>query len=82
VFLGQIIEQEIAIFDQVSGRIIARSQTKLAALTLQEKISQNTLTKASIAKMWCDLVEQKGLGFLNWQAQDLALKARWQWLKD
>jgi ATP-dependent helicase HrpB len=81
-FSGQIIEQEIAQFDYVSGRIIARSQTKLAALTLQEKISQNTLTKASIAKMWCDLVEQKGLGFLNWQEQDLALKARWQWLND
>ena len=82
VFSGQIIEQEIAIFDQASGRIIARSQTKLAALTLQEKISQNTLTKASIAKMWCDLVKQKGLGFLNWQEQDLALKARWQWVND
>ena len=82
VFSGQIIEQEIALFDQASGRIIARSQTKLAALTLQEKISQNTLTKASIAKMWCDLVKQKGLGFLNWQEQDLALKARWQWVND
>ena len=82
VFEGQIIEQEIAIFDQVSGKIIARSQTKLAALTLQEKTSQNTLTKASVAKMWCDLVKQKGLGFLNWQERDLALKARWQWLND
>jgi ATP-dependent helicase HrpB len=82
VFSEKIIEQDIAIFDQVSGRIIARSQTKLAALTLQEKISQNSLTKESVAKMWCDLVEQKGLGFLNWQEQDLALKARWQWLND
>jgi ATP-dependent helicase HrpB len=82
VFSEKIIEQDIAIFDQVSGRIIARSQTKLAALTLQEKISQNSLTKVSVAKMWCDLVEQKGLGFLNWQEQDLALKARWQWLND
>ncbi len=82
VFAGKIIEQDIAIFDQASGRIMARSQTKLAALTLQEKTSQNTLTKASIAKMWCDLVKQKGLGFLNWQEKDLALKARWQWLND
>ncbi len=82
VFAGKIIEQDIAIFDQASGRIMARSRTKLAALTLQEKTSQNTLTKASIAKMWCDLVKQKGLGFLNWQEKDLALKARWQWLND
>lgn len=80
VFADKIIEQEVAIFDDASGRIIARSQTKLAALTLQEKISQNRLTKTSIAKMWCDLVKHKGLGFLHWQEKDLALKARWQWL--
>jgi len=82
VFAGEIIEQEIASFDQASGKIIARSQTKLAALTLQEKITQNTLTKEKIANMWCELVKQKGLGFLNWQGKDLALKARWQWLND
>lgn len=80
VFAKQISTQEIAIFDDTSGRIIARSQTKLAALMLQEKISQNTLSTSSIANMWCELVNQKGLGFLNWQEKDLALKARWQWL--
>jgi ATP-dependent helicase HrpB len=80
VFAENITEQEIAIFDNTSGKIIARSQTKLAALTLQEKITKNTLIKASIADMWCDLVKQKGLSFLNWQAKDLALQARWQWL--
>ncbi|PHR84601.1 MAG: ATP-dependent helicase HrpB [Colwellia sp.] len=80
VFVEQIISQEVAVFDDASGRIVARSQTKLAALTLQEKITQNTLTTASIAKMWCELVKQKGLGFLNWQEKDLALKTRWQWL--
>jgi ATP-dependent helicase HrpB len=30
--------------------------------------------------MWCDLVMKKGLSFLPWQAKDIALKARWQWL--
>jgi len=80
VFADKIKAQEIAIFDEASGRIIARSQTKLSALILEEKISQNMLTKTSIAKMWCDLVKHKGLDFLNWQEKDLALKARWQWL--
>jgi len=80
VFSEKILEQEVAIFDDVSGRIMARSQTKLAALMLREKITKNTLTTASIAKMWCDIVKQKGLGFLNWQEKDLALRARWQWL--
>lgn len=82
VFSGKIVEQEVAMFDQASGRIMARSRTKLAALILQEKISQKALTKASIAIMWCELVKQKGLGFLNWQEKDLELKARWQWLND
>ncbi|MBL4822448.1 MAG: ATP-dependent helicase HrpB [Colwellia sp.] len=80
VFSDKIISHEVAIFDAVSGRIMARLQTKLAALILQEKITKNTLTTASIAKMWCDLVQQKGLDFLHWQEKDLALKARWQWL--
>lgn len=82
IFTEEIIEQETAMFDQASGRIMARSQTKLAALILQEKISQTTLTKTNIANMWCELIKQKGLGFLNWQEKDLALKARWQWLND
>lgn len=79
-FSGQIIEQEVVVFDDVSEKIIARSQTKLAALVLRETISKKALTTDNIAKMWCDLITRKGLGFLNWQAKDLALKARWQWL--
>lgn len=88
VFSGQcceqngekIIEQEKAVFDEVSGKIIARSQTKLAALVLREKISKEALSADNIAQMWCDLITRKGLGFLNWQTKDLALKSRWQWL--
>jgi len=82
VFTEDIVEQDIAIFDDASGKIIARSQIKLASLTLQEKVSQNKLTKESIAQMWCELVKQKGLDFLHWQEKDLALQARWQWLND
>ena len=82
IFSDNIIEQDIAIFDEANGRIIARLQTKLAALTLQEKISNNKLGTTSIAKMWCDIVKQKGLGFLNWREKDIELKARWQWLND
>jgi len=80
VFKEQIIEQESAVFDDVSGKIIARLQTKLSALILKEIVSKNTLSTESIAAMWCDLITRKGLGFLNWQAKDLALKARWQWI--
>lgn len=80
VFSKQITSQDVAIFDDASGKIIARSRTKLAAITLQEKVSQNSLSSASIAKMWCVLVEQKGLEFLYWQEKDIALRARWQWL--
>ena len=76
----QITKQEIAVFDDLSGKIIARSQTKLAALVLQEAISKNNLTTDNIAQMWCDLITRKGLSFLNWQNKDLALKKRWQWL--
>ena len=82
VFEKEIIKQDVALFDQASGKITARSQTKLSALTLEEKNSQKALTKEKIAAMWCELVKQKGLGFLNWQEKDLALKARWQWLND
>jgi len=76
----QITKQEVAVFDDLSGKIIARSQTKLAALILQESISKNNLTTDHIAQMWCDLITRKGLSFLNWQNKDLALKKRWQWL--
>jgi len=79
-FSDQIIEQEVAVFDDVSGKIIARTQTRLAALILQETISKESLSNEMIATMWCDLITRKGLSFLNWQDKDLALKARWQWL--
>ena len=80
VFSKQINTQEIAIFDETNGKIITRSRTSLAALNLQESISKNNLTTTAIAQMWCDLLKQKGLNVLNWQAKDLALKTRWQWL--
>ena len=80
VFNKQISTQEIAIFDETNGKIITRSRTSLAAINLYESISKNNLTPAAIAQMWCDLINRKGLSFLNWQAKDLALKARWQWL--
>jgi len=80
VFREEIIEQELAVFDGISGKIIARKQAKLSSLILHEKMSENTLTAENIAMMWCDLITRKGLSILNWQAKDLALKTRWQWL--
>ena len=82
IFSDSIIKKEIAVFDESSGKIIARQQTKLSALMLHETVSKNTLSSEQIASMWCDVVKRKGLSFLNWQAKDLALKARWQWLTD
>ena len=79
-FKEQVKTQEIAVFDEATGKIIARRQTKLSALILSETISKNTLTSESIAAMWCDVIRRKGLDFLNWQSKDLALKARWGWL--
>jgi len=80
VFAEGIIEKDLAVLDEVSGKIIARSQTRLAALVLQETINKNTLTTENISQMWCQLIAKKGLALLNWQDKDLALKARWQWL--
>ena len=80
LFKEDIYEHESAIFDTSTGKIIARKQTKLAALILDEKKLAGGLSEQSISAMWCDLVTKKGLGFLHWEAKSLALKARWQWL--
>jgi ATP-dependent helicase HrpB len=79
-FKTQIKVQNVATFDEVSGKIIARQQTRLSALILRELVSQNKLMPEGITAMWCELLSRKGLKFLNWKSQDLALKARWQWL--
>lgn len=80
IFNAQIVEKDIALFNEGSGKIIARRQSKLEALVLHETVCENSLSPEHIAAMWCELVVQKGLNILNWQAQDLALKARWQWV--
>ena len=79
-FKKQIEIQDVAIFDESNSRIIARQQTQLSALILRESVSQNKLMPKDIAAMWCELLLRKGLNILNWKSQDLALKARWQWL--
>jgi len=79
-FSEKISEQELAIFDEESGKIMARKQRKFASLILEDKVSKNNLPAESIARMWEELVTRKGLDFLNWQAKDLALRARWQWV--
>ncbi|GAA6170333.1 ATP-dependent helicase HrpB [Colwellia sp. KU-HH00111] len=79
-FSNQISTQELAIFDDVSGKIITRKRTSLAAINLKETVSNTNLSSNLIAKMWCDVLRRKGLRFLSWQQKDLALRARWQWL--
>jgi ATP-dependent helicase HrpB len=80
LFKPDIYEHESAVFDAHTGKIIARKQTKLAALILEEKKLNGGLSEQSVSTMWCDLVTKKGLAFLSWQTKDIALKARWQWL--
>ncbi|KGJ90690.1 ATP-dependent helicase HrpB [Colwellia psychrerythraea] len=80
VFSDKIIEKNIAKFDDKSGRIIARKQTSLGAIVLSEQALKQAVTTETISAMWCELVLNKGLDFLPWQAKDLSLMARWQWL--
>ncbi|MFT5002890.1 MAG: ATP-dependent helicase HrpB, partial [Flavobacteriales bacterium] len=79
-FARQIKQQDIANFDHKSGRIIAKRQTTLGGVVLSEQPLKQEVTSEIISAMWCDLVMKKGLVFLPWQAKDIALKARWQWL--
>lgn len=79
-FARQIKQQDIANFDHKSGRITAKRQTTLGGVVLSEQPLKQEVTSEIISAMWCDLVMKKGLVFLPWQAKDIALKARWQWL--
>ncbi|MDP7592176.1 MAG: ATP-dependent helicase HrpB [Litorilituus sp.] len=81
-FDSQIVDKELVRYDENCGKIIARQQRKLASLVLTEKASEQKVTPEAVSDMWCDLVISKGLNILNWQARDIALKARWQWLRD
>ena len=82
VFAEQIKQQDIAKFDNKSGRIITRRQTSLGAIVLTEQPLKQAITTEAISEMWCQLVRKKGLSFLPWQGKDLALKSRWQWLNN
>ena len=78
-FSKNIIEKNIAIFDDKTARITHKSQRKLSALVLSEQAVSHELAADQISSMWCDLVRKKGLDFLPWQKNDLALKNRWLW---
>ena len=80
IFASQIKQQDVANFDNKSGRIFAKRQTSLGAIVLSEQPLKQEITPESISRMWCELIMRKGVGFLSWRANDLALKARWQWL--
>jgi ATP-dependent RNA helicase HrpB len=80
LFAQQIITNDVLIYNQQNEKIIARQQTQLAALVLAEKNIMAPLQAEKISAMWCGLVQQKGLDFLNWQAKDNQLKNRCLWL--
>ena len=79
-FSSLIQQKSIAQFDERSGRIIARQQVSLQAIVLSDQPLTQAISSEQISGMWCDMVLKKGLGFLPWQAKDLALKSRWSWL--
>jgi len=78
-FSKQIVENNVALYDEKTARITQKKQRKLSALVLSEQLVSGALTAKNISNMWCDLVRKKGLFFLPWQAKDLALKTRWLW---
>ncbi len=80
LFKQQIVTAESFIYHEQKGKIIARQQSKLAALVLAENIMNVKLTAEKISAMWCRLITEKGLGFLSWQRKDLAFKNRCLWL--
>jgi len=81
-FAEQIEAREFASYDDKSGKIIARQQRRLVSLVLDEKASEEKINSQAMSKMWCDVITNKGLAILNWQDTDLALRARWQWLRE
>ncbi len=80
IFNVQIKMNDVAKFDDNKAKIITQKQTKLGAIVIAEQPITKGVTAEMISAMWCDLVRKKGINFLAWQAKDLALKARWQWL--
>lgn len=79
-FSDKVEHEEIAKFDDKSGKILTRSQTRLGAIILVDKPSKQLVTSDAISEMWCQQLRKKGLKYLPWQEKDLALKARWHWL--
>ncbi len=80
IFNAQIKINDVAKFDDNKAKIISQKQTKLGAIVIAEQPIKKAVTPEMISNMWCDLIRKKGIDFLSWQAKDLALKARWQWL--
>ncbi len=80
IFLDQIKVIDVAKYDENKAKIITQKQTQLGAIILAEQPVLKAASTQEISTMWCELVRKKGISFLAWQAKDLALKARWQWL--
>ncbi|PCI62354.1 MAG: ATP-dependent helicase HrpB [Gammaproteobacteria bacterium] len=81
-FSDQITTVETLIYNETNGKINARKHTKFGALVLTEVNGSNKLTTENIATMWTNILSNKGLSFLNWRADDIALKTRLLWLNN
>lgn len=82
VFTEQIKHRDTAKFDDNQSKIIIQQETYLGAVILSTQAEKTVDNTAVVSKLWCDLVEKKGLSLLSWSKDDISLRARWQWLNN
>lgn len=67
-------------YDQHKDRIVAKTQTKIDALVLNETSTLDQLTNDDISNMWDGELQKHGLVFLSLNEEAKSLLKRWQWV--
>jgi ATP-dependent helicase HrpB len=67
-------------FDNKQDRIVAKQQSKLGAIVIDEQSMTDKISAQQISVMWLDVIKKQGLKFIPWPESSLALLARWRWL--
>ncbi len=73
---------DVLLYDNKLAKVVARRQRRLASLLLEEQVLSSGINDSELVNVWRDVLQKHGLKFLNWQDNDLALLARWQWLSN
>lgn len=79
-FADSIHCADVLLYDNKLEKVIARRQRKLVSMLLDEQVLSTDLSEGNVARVWSQTLQKYGIDFLNWQAKDLNLLARWQWL--